>query len=129
MRGLFLRPGTENPPSYASGTLPPYYGPGEDRKDYLENSRRHNRRSLRTSDLGGAGTTAQFTSAGAYELTTFGNTTFGSEVALSAGFVGSPSSAPSNAPRQHFGLATGYHSLPTDSFPYGSIRRKLEEGP
>lgn len=134
MRGLFLHPGLDNPPPYASGTLPPYHDPGDDRKDYLGSSRRHNRRGplldFLASDLGSGGTTPQFTSAGVYELTSFWNTTLGTEVISGAGFMGGPTSAPSaSAQRQHFGLATGHHSLPTSSFPYESIQRKPEEGP
>jgi len=132
--GLLFHSGTENPPSYESGTLPPYNGPGNDRKDDLGGSRRRNRRNLSLDFLvsdRGEFTTAQSTSAGVYELTTFENTTSGMEVSSSAGFTGSPPSARSaptlwsanvsNHDRQHVGVATGYYSPPKVSFPYERI--------
>lgn len=135
MRGLFLHPGTENPPSYISDTLPPYHDPGSDQKYHLGSSRGHNHRNRLLDFLGSGGTTAQLTSTGVYELTTFEDTTFGVEVSPSAGFIGSPSSAPStqpsNAPnheQQHVCLATRYHIPPTASLPYENVQRKLEEG-
>ena len=96
LRGFILHSGTESLPPYASGTLPSYHGPGDDRKDALEGLRRRNRRNLSldsfVSDLGE--TTTQSTSAGVYELTTLGNTVIGTDVSSIAGFTGSPSSAP-----------------------------------
>ena len=92
LRGLFLHSGTEIPPPYASGTLPSYNGHGYDGKDHLGGSRRRDHRNLSldffVSDTGGM--TAQSTSAGTYEFTTFGHTT---EVGSGAGFPESPSNA------------------------------------
>jgi len=128
LRGLFLHSGMDAPPSYTSGTLPPYRDSGTDRKD--GSSRRHNRRNLSLGFLASdpAGTTAQSTSAGVYELTTFGNTTFGIEVSPVTGFTGSPSSAPSAHvaygastsvhDRQRFGLVSGYNSPVMAAFPH-----------
>jgi len=96
LRGLLLHSGTESPPPYASGTIPWYHGAGDDRKDSLGGLRRHDRQNLSldffVSDPGG--TTAQSTSAGVHEPTTFGNTTVGTEVSSVAGFKWSPLSAP-----------------------------------
>ena len=127
LRGLFLHSGTDNPPPYASGTLPPYQDSGTDRKD--GGLRRRNRRNLSldfpVSDP--EGTTAQSTSAGVYELTTFGNTTFGMDVGSVAGFTGSPSSVPSTQITygasasvhdvQRFGLVSGYYTPATTANP------------
>jgi hypothetical protein len=111
----------DGPPSYASGTSPPYRGSGTGRKD--GGSRRHNYQNLSldflVSDPGG--TTAQSTSTGVYELTTFGNTTIGMDMSSVAEFTGSPSSAPSaqiaygasasSHDVQRFGLVSGYARL------------------
>ena len=142
LRGLFLHSGTDSPPSYESGTLPPYRASGTDRRD--AGSRRRNRRKpsldFLVSDAGG--TTAQPTSEGVYELTTFGNTTFGMEVSPIAGFTESPVSAPSAQiaygasaaihDRPRFGQVSGYYSPTTASSPHEGIpkeiQRKVDEG-
>ena len=68
-----------------SGTRPYAYG-GRNRRN----------RSMRTVIVRGpVGTTAQSTSAGAYALTTLGNTTIGTDVGSIAEFTWNPSSAPS----------------------------------
>lgn len=91
LRGVILHSGTENPPSYAPNTLPSYHVPSDDQKDSLGGLQRRNRRNVSldsfVSDT--EGTKAQSTSAGIYELTTFGNTTVGIEV------ISIASSAPS----------------------------------
>ena len=86
---------------------------------------------------GSGRTTAQFTSAGVYEFTTFGDTTVEMEVGSIGGFLGSPSSAPStqtrdgtrasNHERQHSGLEVGCYNPPTASFTHESIHRKFDE--
>jgi len=142
LRGLFLHSGTNSPPSYEPGTLPPYRASGTDRKD--ADSRRRSRQNLSldflVSDAGG--TTAQSTSAGVYELTTFGNTTFGMEVSSIAGITESPTSAPSAQiaygasasihDRPRFGQVSGYYSPATAAFPHEGIPKgiqgKVEEG-
>ena len=143
LRGLFLNSGTDSPPSYESGTLPSYRTPGTDRKD--AGSRRRNRRNLSLDFLvpDAGGTTAQSTSAGVYELTTFGNSTFGMEVNSIAGFTESPASVPSAQiahgasasihDRPRYGQVSGYHSPTTATFPHEGIpkkgiQRKVEEG-
>ena len=91
LRGLILHSGAENPPSYAPDTFPSYHIPSDDRKDSLGGLQRRNRRNVSLDFFvsGPGGTTAQSTSTGVYELTTFGNTTVGIEVSSIA------SSAPS----------------------------------
>lgn len=89
LRGLLLHSGTENPPPYASGTLPSYHDPSGDPKDYLGGSRRHDHRSL-SLDFFVSGPEGTTTSAGAYELTTFGDTTIRTEGSSSAGFIVRP---------------------------------------
>ena len=92
LRGLLLHSGTESPPPYASGTLPSYHDPSDDRNEYLGGSRRrdHRNRSLDFFVSAAEETIGQSTSAGAYEFTTFGGTTSGTEVGSSVGFTGLP---------------------------------------
>ena len=126
LRGLFLHSGTENPPPYASGTLPSYHNnPGDGRKGYLGGPlpRDHHNLSLDLFVSDPGGTTGQSTSASAYEFTTFGNTTVGMGVNPDAGLTESPSSAPSaqspygpsalNHDRQQFVPTAGSHDPQT----------------
>lgn len=131
LRGLFLHSGTDSPPIYEPGTLPPYRASGTDRK--AAGSRRRNRRNLSLDLLvfDAGRMSAQSTSAGVYELTTFGNTTFGMEVSSIAGFTESPASAPSAEiaygasasihDRPRFGQVSGYYSPATAAFPHEGI--------
>jgi len=129
LRGVLFHSGTDNPPPYASGTLPSYHRPSGNRDYHLDPSRRRDHGNLSldfvVSDPGG--TTGQSASVGVYELTTFENTTFGMEVSSISGFTGSPSSA-SNHDQQHFSLRTGYHRPPTATLPSDGIHGMLEEG-
>lgn len=97
LRGSILHSGTESPLPCTSGTSSSYRGSSHDRNDHLRSSRQHNRRNLSldffVSDPGG--TTAQSTSTGVYELTTFGNNIVGMEASSNVGFTGRLSSAPS----------------------------------
>ena len=137
LRGVLLHPGTESPPPYASGTLPPYHDPSDGRKGHLGGSRRRGHQNLSldffVSEPGEA--TGQSTSAGAYEFTTFGDTTTGMEVGSSAGFTASvapsaQSASASNHDWQHMGLESGHHTPSTTSFPMRvfkeSSRRAVE---
>jgi len=80
LRGSYLHSGTDHS----------HHDPGDDRKDYHGGLRRCDDRNLSldffVSNPGG--TTAQSTSEGVYDITTF---TVGMEVNLVVGFTGSPS--------------------------------------
>ena len=131
LRGLFLHSGTDSPTSYEHSTLPPYRASGTDRKDAGSRRRNHRHLSLNFFVSDARGTPAQSTSAGVYELTTFGNTTFGMEVSSIAGFTESPASAPSAQiaygasasihDRPCFGQVSGYYSRATAAFPHEGI--------
>lgn len=139
-RGLFLHSGTQNPHPYAPGTLPSYRNnPGDDQKDYSGGSLPSDHRNLSldffVSDP--RGTTGHFTSAGAYELTTFGNNTVEMGVGPDAGLTESPSGAPSaqspygpsalNHGHPQVSLTTEHHDPPTISLPCES-KLQVEEG-
>ena len=79
LRGYYLHSGTDDPPSRTENTLPSHHDPSEDQN-----------LSLDFFTSGQEGTTAQSSSAGAYEVTTFGNTTVGMELGSIAESWGAP---------------------------------------
>jgi len=89
LRGCYLHSGTDDPPSR---TYSSYHDPINDRKDYFVGLGRRGDQNLSmdffVSDPGG--TTDQSTSAGAYEITTFGNATVGMELSSIAESSGAP---------------------------------------
>ena len=131
LRGYYLHSGTNNPPSRTHNTFPSSHDPDDVRN-----------LSLDFFASGRSGTTARSTSAGAYEVTTFENTTVGMELGSIAESWGAPQyldprqqqtaygGSASNCDQKHLTLATECHSLPKTAFPNKGIinQRELEEG-